>query len=1065
MPVSAALEHALPGLSETAAIDTFNAIAHQWLGHIVPIEVQSIEELDKAREHIHQLECALNKIDPFQAEVSATELADGLEVSKALKNIVDVKSASGEWYTITIPKNERALKADPNEAAWRLSHQAAHESVLSNPLNTMEKRKVAKALGAIISPVVMQDSVKKDPVTHELLKFKSRLCSAGDQVKRIQIARGVEDYAATHATISDNLQFKLMLSTATLGDVQDEQGHRVLPWRDGQDEQAQAATLRELMAKDPKLRRVPNDVTSTDFKNAYPKAARLRDVGFMETYEPMYDDEGDQLCYKLGAPIWGEAAAGNEWEQDRNKRLVEAGMTESLTVPGAWFMEDTNVDSYLVIVTNVDDILYKETGGRNRALTERLIAHFKKSYGDDDVTVKYKPLSWNGYALAWSADGSIVTLTMEQHIVQLARDYVPELLDVDAPLPADILSGIKLQAAADALCKPEIAPKKMCTAGKETQQIAGATSYIVAGVQLRFSLFQHRIACVASMAKQPEALTVARSLIAALYARRKEGITYGGQLAERVMLQGGLFANMDLDATAPEQPEVHADANVDGRSVYALVLTHNGGAVAHAVKKISTVVEIIDELGSVGNESVATERASQVATYAAEILRAFGHPPAGPIMIGTDNSANLTLGLGTATPGKAKHAMRRWAHIRGQVRQGNITLAKVDTASMPVDFMTKWKGKKQTDTAVAYLTNSKNQISTSAEASVLETPTLKVDAVPYLWIRDDSTTATKLEPFVLTNAAASAADPTMRKTTGLLADFDLPPAAQTERLGQLYAVYAGNMPAPDELQFDYDSFRKRNDELAQLVTDRGDSITFGNVANGTVALYFGTGAKLSLVLQAIASIELKEAERAARLSPFPSSLSVATKPTDAPGWGHHEEMSEKDYEDVKDEWMSYFTAINERKRRAEQHHNTARADDDDDGDPYGDHSTKHAKPEIFTLEVSALEAGPSYMTLRSSKRKYQAPLPGPVVQPGAPLDAPLPNPVVQPPAEPTPDTSHEDPKHFAHRLFNLGGPSASRGISYQTNREGLLPSDEDEYPSRFEDPEFFYDSDARYEDQ
>ena len=118
------------------------------------------------------------------------------------------------------------------------------------------------------------------------------------------------------------------------------------------------------------------------------------------------------------------------------------------------------------------------------------------------------------------------------------------------------------------------------------------------------------------------------------------------------------------------------------------------------------------------------------------------------------------------------------------------------------------------------------------------------------------------------------------------------------------------------------------------------------------------------------------------------------------------------------------------------------------------------------LEVSALEAGPSFMTLRSSKRKYQAPLPGPVVQPGAPLDAPLPNPVVQPPAEPTPDTSHEDPKHFAHRLFNLGGPSASRGRSSQTNKEGLGPSsDEDEYPSRYEDPEFFYDSDARYEDQ
>jgi hypothetical protein len=64
-------------------------------------------------------------------------------------------------------------------------------------------------------------------------------------------------------------------------------------------------------------------------------------------------------------------------------------------------------------------------------------------------------------------------------------------------------------------------------------------------------------------------------------------------------------------------------------------------------------------------------------------------------------------------------------------------------------------------------------------------------------------------------------------------------------------------------------------------------------------------------------------------------------------------------------------------------------------------------------------------------------------QPGPPPDAPLPDPVVQPPTEPTPDTRHEDPKHFAHRLFNLAGPSASRdSVSYQTNREGLLPSDE-----------------------
>jgi hypothetical protein len=1042
MPVSAALEHILPGLSETASIDTFNAIAHQWLGHIMPIEVHSIEELDEARELIHKIECSLSNVDPFQAEVSAAELAENLEVSKVLKNVIDVKSASGEWFTITIPKNERALRNDPHEAEWRAAHQVAHESVLANPLNKLVKRKDAKANGAIIAPIVMQDSVKKDPATNMMIKFKSRICSDGNRMARILKSKGLEDTAPSHSLISDNLQLKLMLSTATLGDIQDDQGRRVLPWRDEEDDTdestmarsaSHSAQLRERMAKDPKLRRVPNDVTSSDFKNAYAKAERLRPVGYMETYEKMTDDEGDVLCYELGAPIWGEKAAGNEWEQDRNKRFAEAGLTESMTVPGAWHMEDVHADSFVVLITNVDDILYKETGGRNRILTERLIKHFKKSYGNEDVTVQYKPQSWNGYALAWSTDGSCVTLSMELHIVQLARDYVPELLDTDAPIPADILTGIKLQAAADALCKPDVPPRHMCAAGKETQRIAGGTSYVIAGVQPRFSLLQHRLACVASMAKQPDALIVARSLIAALYARRKEGITYGGQLAERIMLQGGMYANVDLEATAPAEAEIHADANADGRSVYAMILTHNGGAVAHAVKKISTVVEIIDELGSVGNESVATERASQLGAYATEILRVYGHPQQGPIVIGTDNSANLTLSLGTATPGKAKHALKRWATIRARVRQGIVTIAKVDTASMPVDFMTKWKGRKQTDTAVAYITNAKNQITASAEASALEAPTTKIDAVPYIWNRDATTKAVKMEPFVLIDPDTRA----LHKPLGLLADTDLWPTAQTARLHRLYAEFTDNQLAPDEPQYDFAAFRKGAAELAQLTAYRNDPFTRNIIADGAITMYLGTGAAmLYLVNQAILSIELKEARRTSA----PAVPGSAAMDTDAPGWGRCEEMSAKDYDDVVDDWMRYANTIHDRKRRAEQHVRTARADDgEDDDDPYGDPSEKIARPECPMFEVSALEADTAFMKLRSGKRKYQAPLL---------VVAPTPVPVVPAQPDPPPDTAHVDPKHVAVRLDDNGLPGPS---SYE--------------PSCFEDPEFFYDSDARYEDQ
>jgi hypothetical protein len=519
---------------------------------------------------------------------------------------------------------------------------------------------------------------------------------------------------------------------------------------------------------------------------------------------------------------------------------------------------------------------------------------------------------------------------------------------------------------------------------------------------------------------------------------------------------------------------------VDGRSVYALVLTHNGGTVAHAVKKISTVAEIIDELGSVGNESVATERASQVAVYAIEILRAFGHPPTGPIMIGTDNSANLTLGLGTATPGKAKHAVRRWAHIRAHVRQGNITLAKVDTASMPVDFMTKWKGKKQTDTAVAYLTNSKNMIAASAEASALETSTLETDAVPYFWNKNDTTMAIKLEPFVPIEMATHS----LLKPLGLLVDTDISPTAQTERLDQLYTEYVRNMPAPDELQFDHVAFRKGTAERAQLTADRHDPFTFGIIAGGAITLYLGTGAKLYFVNYAIHSIEFKEARRIAGLAASESN----TMDTDAPGWGRYEDMSTKDYDDVADDWMKYAETIIDRKRRAEQHERTARADDDDDDDPYGDPNcmrnmqtvdgaicpTPHPSKKcakLPMLEVSALEADTAFMTMRSGIRKYKRPPPPDVVPPPNPV-VPLP-PVVAPMPQhvvPSPDTMHVDPKQVAARLDDNGlpGPSASHSVYYrdrctfQTNHEGLIDSDDDvEIPAEYS----FQYSDRSYEDQ
>ncbi len=207
-------------------------------------------------------------------------------------------------------------------------------------------------------------------------------------------------------------------------------------------------------------------------------------------------------------------------------------------------------------------------------------------------------------------------------------------------------------------------------------------------------------------------------------------------------------------------------------------------------------------------------------------------------------------------------------------------------------------------------------------------------------------------------------------------------------------------------------------------------------------MYLGTGAAtLYLVNQAILSIELKEARRIAALA-VPGS---AAMDTDAPGWGHYEEMSAKDYNDVADDWMRYAKTINDRKRRAEQHDSTARAADDDDDNPYDDPNcmqnmqtvdgaicpTPHPSKKcakLPMLEVSALEANTAFMTMRSGIRKYQrqpppdiVPPPNPVV-PLPPVVAPMPQHVV-----PSPGTMHVDPKQVAARLDDNGlpGPSAS----------------------------------------
>ena len=132
---------------------------------------------------------------------------------------------------------------------------------------------------------------------------------------------------------------------------------------------------------------------------------------------------------------------------------------------------------------------------------------------------------------------------------------------------------------------------------------------------------------------------------------------------------------------------------------------YNGGLVAHGVKHIDTLVT-----SSCNGEMKASTFASEHGEVAVHALITFGRDPATPFVLGTDNSANLAISMGTAQPQRVKASLTQWACLKDRIKRGVAMMTKIDTDKMPVDFMTKWiKGEKM-QAQLAYLLNSQHAV-------------------------------------------------------------------------------------------------------------------------------------------------------------------------------------------------------------------------------------------------------------------------------------------------------------------------------------------------------------------
>ena len=118
-------------------------------------------------------------------------------------------------------------------------------------------------------------------------------------------------------------------------------------------------------------------------------------------------------------------------------------------------------------------------------------------------------------------------------------------------------------------------------------------------------------------------------------------------------------------------------------------------------KKISLIVN-----SSHHSEAAASAKGVEAITYARKVTRGMGVMEAGPTLLGTDNLANLRIGLGVGCPTRSKHFLRIYWLLKQAIAAGKVTLRHVPDAHMPADYLPKFVPRAKLELSVEYATNS-----------------------------------------------------------------------------------------------------------------------------------------------------------------------------------------------------------------------------------------------------------------------------------------------------------------------------------------------------------------------
>ena len=153
-----------------------------------------------------------------------------------------------------------------------------------------------------------------------------------------------------------------------------------------------------------------------------------------------YDDDGTELVFELGSPLWGEQGAGRDWQDTLHADLLKLGWKQAENVP-AMYTFDGGAAGDGVLITIVDDLLFSES--RGYAIAERTISALREIYGE--VTSEREPTSFAGYRVARDWLRCAITLSMPQTIIEAMVDE--HYAHFREGKPATILQGEAFKAA------------------------------------------------------------------------------------------------------------------------------------------------------------------------------------------------------------------------------------------------------------------------------------------------------------------------------------------------------------------------------------------------------------------------------------------------------------------------------------------------------------------------------------------------------------------------------------------------------------------------------------------